>query len=310
MTNPSDMVRVRARLDGRASVYEANGWCQSFNTGVLSGNGVLPNTVADMNVLVGGTPDNPDVVIAQNPDGYKIALDLVSQQAVAITAPASQSRISAIVAYTDDLSIQSTDANTTGSPSSCGLIVVNGNTAANPTAPNDTTIRSAITSDGATGSQACYSILALITVSSSATAITSTNIAGQKATLAGTGVVSATNIDFSTMDDYSTTEKACGVWHDGKTLYQKTYVINNPTINATTDYAHGLSNYSEGFIDTMFVLATNGASRSCNCFISTTQFSVAQINDTNISYRIPIAEWGWGATIKSLIVRVKYTKTS
>lgn len=198
MTNPSDIVRVRARLDGRASVYEANGWCQSFTTGVLSGNGVLPNTVADMNVLVGGTPDNPDVAIAENPDGYKIALDIVGQQAIAITAPASQSRISAIVAYTDDLSLQSTDANTTGSPSSCGLIVVNGNTSANPTAPNDTTIRSAITSDGATGSQACYAILALITVSSSATAITSTNIAGQKAALAGAGVVSATNIDFTT----------------------------------------------------------------------------------------------------------------
>lgn len=124
-------------------------------------------------------------------------------------------------------------------------------------------------------------------------------------------LVGASNIDFTTMDDYSTTEKVCGKWFDGKTLYQKTYVINNPTIDATTDYAHGLSNYSEGFIDTMFVLATNGASRSCNCFISTSQYTVAQINDTNISYRIPMTEWNWsGITIESLIVRVKYTKSS
>lgn len=246
MTNPSDIVRVRARLDGRASVYEANGWCQSFTTGVLSGNGVLPNTVADMNVLVGGTPDNPDVVIAENPDGYKIALDIVGQQAIAITAPASQSRISAIVAYTDDLSLQSTDANTTGSPSSCGLIVVNGNTAANPTAPNDTTIRSAITSDGATGSQACYAILALITVSSSATAITSTNIAGQKAALAGTGVVSATNIDFTTLSgNYSTSEVNTGyTWIDGNPIYKKTVYLGNLPNATDQNVAHNISNMS------------------------------------------------------------------
>ena len=56
MTNPGDIVRVRARRGGRASIYEANGWCQGFTDGLLDGNGVIPNTVADLNVLVGGTP--------------------------------------------------------------------------------------------------------------------------------------------------------------------------------------------------------------------------------------------------------------
>ena len=139
MTNPNNIVRVRARNNGRASVYEANAWCQAFSAGLLSGNGVLPNTVPNMNVLVGGTPNSPDILIAQNPAGYKIALDLVGQQAVAITAPASNSRISSIVAYTDNLSLASTDAGT-GSPSSCGLIVVNGASSASPTAPSDSDV--------------------------------------------------------------------------------------------------------------------------------------------------------------------------
>ena len=112
-TNPNDIVRVRARANGRASVYEANAWCQSLSQGVLDGNGVIQNTSADMNVLVGGTSSKPDVVIASNPSGYKIALDIVGQQAVAITAPASHKRITSIVAYTDDLSLASTDENIT-----------------------------------------------------------------------------------------------------------------------------------------------------------------------------------------------------
>ena len=175
-TNPNDIVRVRARANGRASVYEANAWCQSLSQGVLDGNGVVQNTSADMNVLVGGTSNKPDVVIASNPSGYKIALDIVGQQAVAITAPASNKRITSIVAYTDDLSLASTDENITGSPSSCGLIVVNGTASASPSAPDDATIRTAITDDGATGSQACYCVLAEILVDHTTTTITNSLI--------------------------------------------------------------------------------------------------------------------------------------
>lgn len=172
MTNPDNIVRVRARNGGRASVLEANAWCQMLKTGLLEGNGVVQNTSADMNVLVGGSTAKPDVVIAENPAGYKIALDIVGQQAIAITAPASNSRISAIVAYTDDLSLASEDTTVTGSPSSCGLIVVNGSSSASPTAPSDSDIRSAITADGATGSQACYAIIATIEAAASTTTIT------------------------------------------------------------------------------------------------------------------------------------------
>lgn len=182
MTNPSNMVRVRARNGGRASVYEANGWAQAFSSGLVEGHGVTQNTSADMKVLVGGSATNPDVALAQNPAGYKIALDIVSQQAITLTAPASNSRISAIVAYTDDLSLATTEDTVTGSPASCGLIVVNGTASANPTAPTDAQIRTAITSDGATGSQACYCVIATVLVASGTSVITNslitTNMAG------------------------------------------------------------------------------------------------------------------------------------
>ena len=204
-TNPNDIVRVRARANGRASVYEANAWCQSLSQGVLDGNGVIQNTSADMNVLVGGTSNKPDVVIASNPSGYKVALDIVGQKAVAITAPVSNKRITSIVAYTDDLSLASTDTSITGSPSSCGLVVVNGTASASPSAPDDATIRTAITADGATGSQACYCVLAEILVDHTTTTITNSLIdnkisgVNQIADLA----VKANSIDWTTISDIS-----------------------------------------------------------------------------------------------------------
>lgn len=198
MTNPDNIVRVRARNGGRASVYEANGWGQAYSSGLVQGHGVTQNTSADMNVLVGGSAAKPDVLLAENPAGYKIALDLVGQQAVAITAPASNSRISAIVAYTDDLSLATTEDTVTGSPASCGLIVVNGTASVSPSEPTDNEIRTAITADGATGSQAAYCVIATIEVANDTTIITDSLITIKKA---GIG---ADNIDFTTFGDDTT----------------------------------------------------------------------------------------------------------
>lgn len=224
MTNPDNIVRVRARNGGRASVYEANGWAQGFSVGLLEGNGVTQNTSADMNVLVGGSTTKPDVLIAENAAGYKIALDVVGQQAIAITAPATNSRISSIVAYTDDLSLGTTEDNVTGSPSSCGLIVVNGTAAVNPTAPNDTAIRSAITADGATGSQASYCVIANITVESTTTVITNSLISTNVAK------IGSNNIDLTTLIN--------------NPKFIQTGVISNVTFQA--------NNSAGGFTDELF----------------------------------------------------------
>lgn len=235
MTNPDNIVRVRARNGGRASVYEANGWAQAYTSGFLEGNGVIQNTSADMNVLVGGSSTKPDVVLAQNAAGYRIALDLVGQQAVAVTAPASNSRISAIVAYTDDLSLSTTEDTVTGSPASCGLIVVNGTSAANPSEPTDTQIRNAITSDGATGSQAAYCVIATILVASGTTTITDSLITINKAGLAGTGVVRSDNIDFTTFEYPSSGEAIVGKWYNGKPIYRQHFAGSFTATSAGTN---------------------------------------------------------------------------
>lgn len=238
MTNPDNIVRTRARNGGRASVYEANGWAQSFTSGIIDGNGVVQNAVADMNVLVGGSTTKPDVVLAENPVGYKVALDLVTQQAVTITKPASNSRISAIVAYTDDLSLPTTEDTVTGSPSSCGLIVVNGTAGSSPSAPSDATIRNAITADGATGSQAAYCVIATVLVASNTTSITNNEITNNMAKLG------AKNIDFATFsENYSTTEIDTGyTWIDGSKIYKKTIYCGQMPNNAIVTIQHGITN--------------------------------------------------------------------
>lgn len=218
MTNPDNIVRVRARNGGRASVYEANGWAQAYSSGLLSGTGVAQNTSADMNVLIGGSTSKPDVLLAENPAGYKVALDVVGQQAVAITAPATNSRISAIVAYTDDLSLPTTEDTVTGSPASCGLIVVNGTAAVNPSAPTDAQIRTAITSDGATGSQAAYCVIATILVANTTTIITNSLITNKKAQpmpyengdklTIGNGTNGTTNVDYVITSGLLTSSRA------------------------------------------------------------------------------------------------------
>jgi len=244
MTNPDNIVRVRARNGGRASVYEANGWAQAYTSGLLEGNGVTQNTSADMNVLVGGSPSKPDVVLAENPAGYRIALDIVGQQAVAITAPASNSRISAIVAYTDDLSLATTEDTVTGSPASCGLIVVNGTAGSTPAEPTDAQIRTAITADGATGSQAAYCVIAIILVENTTTIITDSLITINNVTLAANKIVQANNIDFATMpSNYSETEIDTGyTWINGKAIYKKTIDFGALSNTSYKEVAHNISN--------------------------------------------------------------------
>ena len=247
-TNPGKIVRLRSRPNGRGSVYEANMWAQQHSDGLFSGRGVVRNTVADMNVLVGGTTDNPDVVLGKLPSGFLIALDIVGQQVIRITAPSSNKRIASVVAYSDNIALNSTDTNTTGSPSSCGLIVVYGSTSATPVAPTESQIRQAVTQDGATGSQAVIAVIANITTESSTTTITDEMIA------INYGKLSSHSIDFTTMpgNKYTTTEQDTGKkWINGKSIYQKSITFNTTGSGAEET---GANNENFSYIDTLISL--------------------------------------------------------
>lgn len=179
MTNPSSIVRIHSRKGGRASVLEANMPFQLYGMGLFSGNGVVPST--GLTVTVGGSTGAPDIVIAENPNNYKVAIDLEGNANLTLVAPSSNKKIVSIVAYTDDLSIDSTEPTVTGSPASCGLIAVDGTTAANPVAPDDNKIRTAINSDGGTGSQAAYAVIAEILLTSTTDTITTSLITTKRA---------------------------------------------------------------------------------------------------------------------------------
>lgn len=194
MTNPSNIVRLHSRNGGRASVYETNQWAQFYQAGILSGTGVEADT--NLNVTVGSSNAPPTVLIAETSAGYKIALDLVGAATLTLTAPASNSKIVSIVAYTDDLAIKSTDTTVTGNPSFCGLLAVSGAAAASPTAPSDADIRAAITADGAAGGQAVYVVIGKITLASTTATITDALIENFSATA---GIISSGNIGFKNM---------------------------------------------------------------------------------------------------------------
>lgn len=297
MTNPNDIIRTRARTGGRASVYEANAWAQMLTSGLLDGSGVTQNTSADMNVIVGGSSTSPDVLIAENPSGYKIALDVVGQQTVAISAPTSNSRISAIVAYTDDLALSTDQDDVTGAPASCGLIVVNGTSAASPVDPDDETIRAAITADGATGSQASYVIIATVKVTSSTTAITNSLITINKAG------VPARNIDFAT---YKTTKKyRVGTWIDGRPVYRQVFTGNVTLVGATVYTTELIDSGVDFQVASGGYILKEGAKFSVNS-VGTTDLELSRIVVVGTSLRLQTSKQAW----ETYAVWVDYVETS
>lgn len=187
MTNPDDIVRYNTRNGGRGSYAGANAWTQYYTPGAMSQSAVRASEPAGLGVTVGATNSaNPMPVLATTPSGLRVALELTGSTVLTISRPLSNQRISAVVAYTNDLALASTQSAVTGSPASCGLIVVPGTDAASPVPPTDAQIRSAITADGGTGSSAAYAILGLVTIASDTTAITDNMIA---AVMAGSAPV-------------------------------------------------------------------------------------------------------------------------
>lgn len=170
MTNPNNAIGTNGAFDGRTSPNALNDIAAAFTRGIVSGWNCAPKS--GMTVQLGGSASVRDVALAEDNAGDKLTINNRSGAPVEITldgAPATNNRIDAIVAYVDNPSTG--DGNTTDNPTACGIIAVSGTVAANPTAPTDEQIKSAITTDGATGGVAYYVILATIRVGTSVTSI-------------------------------------------------------------------------------------------------------------------------------------------
>lgn len=199
MTNPNNAIGTNGAFGGRTSVNAFNDNLSAWTRGVMSGWACEPDS--GMTVALGGDSSVRDVAIAEDDAGNKTSINNISLAPVQVTipgAPASNTRIDSIVAYVDNPPQGS--ATITDNYESCGIIVVSGTATSSPVPPNESTIRSAITADGATGATAYYVVLANVSVANGTTDITSGEImAGDVAQLSGTGVVTANNIDFTTM---------------------------------------------------------------------------------------------------------------
>lgn len=207
MTNPNNAVGTNGAFGGRTSVNAFNDVMGAFQSrGVLSGWGISPSS--GMTVSVGGNGTTRDVAVAEDASGNKTSINNISGAPILVTldsAPASNSRYDAIVAYVDKPPVSSA---TQDNPECCGIIPVTGTAASTPSYPSDATIRSAITADGASGATAYYAILGYVLVASSTTTITSGMITAGAGAAIGTnqianGAITSQKVDYETIYSYT-----------------------------------------------------------------------------------------------------------
>lgn len=175
MTNPDNAVGTNAAYGGRTSVNAFNDDLGAYTRGVLSGWACTPDT--GLTVTLGGDGNTRDVAIAEDAAGNKTTINNRSNSPISLTigaAPASNTRIDAIVAYVD--ASPQGSATITDNYEACGLITVQGTASSTPVAPNESAIRTAITADGASGATAYYVVLAYISIASGTTDITANQI--------------------------------------------------------------------------------------------------------------------------------------
>lgn len=192
MTNPNNAVGTNGAYNGRTSVNAFNDIMGAFTKGVVSGWNCTPKS--GMTVSVGGDGSTRDVAIAEDNAGNKTSINNISGQPIDVTipaAPATGNRIDLIVAYVENP--PQGDSAQVDNFQACGLITVRGTAASVPTAPNDTTIRNAITTDGATGATAYYVEVARVRVGTGVTTIGSGVI-----TQGASAQMSSDKIDFAT----------------------------------------------------------------------------------------------------------------
>lgn len=246
-TNPNNAIGTNAAFGGRTSPNAFNDVLGTFQgRGIVSGWECSPDS--GMTIVLGGNGTTRDVAIAEDNAGNKTTVDNIPASPISLTiaaAPATQSRIDAVVVYVNNPPQGSSTA--VDNYGTVGILDVQGTVASSPVAPNDSDIRTAITTDGASGATAYYVVLAYITVGSGITTLTSAEIeAGPSASLQSelTNVpdrsITSDKIDWTTIEGSDSiklgnlliqwgTYTFTGVsWVDWWTDYQRTDTLTIP----------------------------------------------------------------------------------
>lgn len=279
-TNPNSAVGTNAAYDGRTSVKAFNDGIGAYSRGILSGWACSPNT--GMTVSLGGDGTTRDIAIAEDAAGNKTTINNISEAPISVTmgaAPSTNSRIDLIVAYVDNPPQGA--ATSIDNPGACGLIAVEGTAAANPVAPNDSAIRTAITADGASGSTAYYVVLATITIASGTTDLTSSNISAGPS--AGIG---SQNIDFKTFGgNYSESEIDTNyTWVDGKKIYKKTILFASLSNASNVSADHNIVGLADIINITGLTCQNNNRWRNLNMPAGNvpTQWTIVEVDETKV----------------------------
>lgn len=107
-------------------------------------------------------------------------------------------------------------------------------------------------------------------------------------------------------DIYSEEERMIGRWTDGKPLYQKTVVIDNPvSTGATTSIVHGIADV-ETIVDIYGGAYLGSTCIDLNSFGSSNYYTLIYASQTNISYEL---KWG-SSTFTKILATIQYTKTT
>jgi len=194
MANPNNAVGTNGAFGGRTSVNAFNDNLAAYTAGIMSGWECSPDS--GLTVVLGGDGNTRDVAVAEDNAGNKTTVNNISGSPISVTvnpAPNSNSRIDSIVAYVDNPPTGTATA--TDNYGACSLIVVSGTVSSTPSAPNDSTIRTAITADGGSGTTAYYVVLANVTVDSGTTDLTADDIVS-----GGNAGIGSQNIDFTTLE--------------------------------------------------------------------------------------------------------------
>lgn len=101
-------------------------------------------------------------------------------------------------------------------------------------------------------------------------------------------------------------EKIVGQWIDGKPVYQKTIIVENPTSTGTSiQYAHNISNFGE-LIDIKGITQLSTSAISANVYSGADYHSMISADNTYLYYNMK-----WGQTsITKLSATLRYTKTT
>ena len=223
-SNPNGTVGVSLGIDP-AGANEA------FSAGATSGFYVTPTSPAGMSVQVGGAVGVIDSALVRSASGITFPVGNVTGTPITLTvpaAPSTNSRIDSVVLYVDT----SVTATATDGANAVGMEIVSGTSASSPVPPTEQQIRSAI-QDGAS---IAYTVLANITVSSSTSTITASNISqANRAQLAADKIDLTTleSEDFRNKVTFNVASPANVTFRKTGNLVQFSYQGNNTTYTAS-----------------------------------------------------------------------------